>query len=117
MLANNNKHIINKMAVRSLKSNKRKNFIILLAIALSAFMLFSVFTIGITYFKMQWLQNVRLNGADFDAIMYGLTKEQQEVCDNNLDILKTGLIAICGSIVETDADDTVNSGFIYADDI
>lgn len=117
MLANNNKHIINKMAVRSLKSNKRKNFIILLAIALSAFMLFSVFTVGITYFKMQWLQNVRLNGADFDAIMYGLTKEQQEICDNNSDILKTGLIAICGSIVETDADDTVNSGFIYADDI
>ena len=40
------------MAKRSLVSNKRRTIIMALAVALSAFMLFSVFTVGITYFKM-----------------------------------------------------------------
>lgn len=86
-----------------------------LAILLSAFMLFSVFTVGITYFKTQRVQNIRLNGADFDAIMYGLTPEQRELCENNPDIEKTGWIGLCGYILETDAEDTINAGFIYAD--
>ena len=40
-------------------------------------MLFSIFTVGITYFKMQSLQNIRLNGGEYDAVMYGMTEEQQ----------------------------------------
>ena len=117
MLANNNQRVIRRMAIQSLKSNKRRSLIMFLAILLSAFMLFSVFTVGITYFKMQRVQNIRLNGAEFDAIMYGLTPEQQKTCEKNPDIVKTGVIGLCGSILETDADDTINEGFIYADDI
>lgn len=32
------------------------------AVMLSVFLLFSVFTVGATYLKMQKLQNIRLNG-------------------------------------------------------
>ncbi len=51
MLANNNQGILSKMCRRSLVRNKQKFGIITAAIMLSAFMLFSVLTVGVTYFK------------------------------------------------------------------
>lgn len=66
------------MAKRSLASSRRRTVIMGLAVALSAFMLFSVFTVGITWFHMYHLQNIRLAGGDFDAVMYGMTEEQRE---------------------------------------
>lgn len=117
MLANNNKRIIRRLADRSLKRNRRRTVILFLSVLLSVFMIFSVFTVGITYFKAQKIQNIRLDGADFDAIMYGITPEQMETCRKNPDIAKTGTIALCGYITETETDDTVSTGFIYADDV
>lgn len=117
MLANNNHRIIHRLTMRSIVSNKRRSWIIGLAVLLSTFMLFSILTVGVTFFEMEKLQNIRLNGAEWDAIMYGLTPEQQEKCENNPDIEKTGLIAICGYMEETDADDTIDVGFLYADEI
>lgn len=51
----------------------------ILAVFLSSFLMFGIFTVGITYFKMQRLQNIRLSGAEFDAIMYGVTDRQKEL--------------------------------------
>lgn len=48
MLANNNEAIINKLAKNSVKTNKKQYAILFFTIILSAFMLFCVFTIGIT---------------------------------------------------------------------
>lgn len=88
-----------------------------LAVALSAFMLFSVFTVGITYFKMYRLQNIRLSGGDFDAIMYGMTKEQKEKCEDNPDIDKIGIAAVAGSVLSTDYDNTANVGCVWLDEV
>lgn len=115
MLANNNKPVIMRMAIRSLKSNGRRSIIILMAIALSTFMLFTIFTIGSAYFRMQKTQNIKLDGGDYDAIMYGVTKEQQEMCKNNPSISAIGVIGLAGSALETEADDTVNMGLAWAD--
>lgn len=52
MLANNNRKIISRMAKSSIKKNSGKNWILFLSILLASFMLFSIFTVGITYFKM-----------------------------------------------------------------
>ena len=89
MLANNNRRVIDRMAKSTLRNNKGRNRIIFLSIVLASFMLFSIFTVGITYFKMQRLQNIRLNGGEYDAIMYGVTEEQREKCENNPDIKRT----------------------------
>ena len=105
------------MAKRSLVSNKRRTIIMALAVALSAFMLFSVFTVGITYFKMYRLQNIRLSGGDFDAIMYGMTKEQKEKCEDNPDIDKIGIAAVAGSVLSTDYDNTANVGCVWLDEV
>ena len=63
MLANNNKAIITKLAGNNIRTNKTQYVILFLTIFLSAFMLFGVFTIGMTYLDSSRLQNTRLNGA------------------------------------------------------
>ena len=70
MLKNNNQPVIHRMAKTNLKSNFRRSITMTVAVMLSSFLLFSVFTVGLTYLKMNKLQNIRLNGADFDAILY-----------------------------------------------
>ena len=60
------------MAGRSLRSRRQQSLTMILAVLLSSFMLFSVMTVGATYFKMQRLENLRMSGGDFDAIMYGV---------------------------------------------
>lgn len=104
------------MAWRSFKTNRRRSFIIAAAVLLSAFMLFSVLTVGVTYFKMHRLQNIRMNGAEYDAIVYGLTGEQQRLCEENPDIAAAGIAAIAGYTIETEEDSTVDVNFIWADD-
>ena len=80
MLANNNKAIINKLAQNSIKTNKKQYTILFFTIILSAFMLFCVFTIGMTYLDSSRFQNTRLNGAEYDiATMNGFTPEQLKI--------------------------------------
>ena len=85
MLENNNRRIICRMAKSSVKKNSGRNWILFLAILLASFMLFSIFTVGITYFKMYRIQNIRLNGGDYDAVLYGITEEQREKCEADPD--------------------------------
>lgn len=115
MLRNNNRAVVTRMARRSLISNKRRSITMILAVLLSAFLLFSVLTVGATYFKMQRLQNIRLHGAQYDAIMYGATEEQLKLCRENPDIVRMGAVGVAGYVEETPYDKTPNAGFIWAD--
>lgn len=117
MLRNNNQAVIAKMAKNSLKSNKQRNGILILAIILAVFMLFTVLTTGETYFRMQKTQNIRLQGGDFDALLYGgFTKEQKEICEENPQIEEVGTEAMCAWAVKTKYDQTLHSVFIWSDD-
>ena len=49
MLANHNRPVINKLAKNTVRTNKRQFTILFFTIALSAFMLFAVLTVGIAY--------------------------------------------------------------------
>lgn len=116
MLANNNRKVIDRMAKSSVRNNKGRNLIIFLSIVLASFMLFSIFTVGITYFQMQRIQNIRLNGGEYDAVMYGITEEQREKCETDPAIKRTGIAAMCGYIESTEKDDTVEISCIWADE-
>lgn len=115
MLKNNNTEVVFKMAKKTLKNHKRRTLTMILAVLLSAFMLFTVLTVGVTFFKTKKLENLRLNGADFDAILYGVTQEQMEICTTDSRIQKIGICGIPGYIQETEFDSTPNVGLIYAD--
>lgn len=116
MLENNNSRIVTRMAVRSIKSGRQKNLIMAAAITLSTFMLFCILTVGSTYFKMQRLQNIRMNGADYDAFIYGgFTEEQKEICEKNPYIQTVGVQGMAGWTVSTDTDDTLNTVMLWSD--
>ena len=105
------------MAKSSVKKNSGRNGILFLAILLASFMLFSIFTVGITYFKMYRIQNIRLNGGDYDAVLYGITEEQREKCSADPGISRDGIIALSGYIESTEGDDTVEASCIWADSV
>ena len=117
MLRNNNQAVIDRLAKKNLKSNQRRSLSMTLAVLLSSFLLFSVFTVGATYLKMQKQQNIRLNGAEFDAIMYGISKEQKEILEEDPKIENYGIVMVTGGVKETEADKTPGVGLAYADEI
>ncbi|MFR1053288.1 MAG: ABC transporter permease [[Clostridium] scindens] len=118
MIKNNNTRIISRMAKRNLVSGRRKNLIMIFAILLSTFLLFTILTVGSTYFKMQRIQDVRMNGGDMDAYIYGgFTEKQKSVCEENPDIALVGQEAIAGWGVKTDQDDTLHTVFVWADEV
>ena len=118
MLANNNKAIIDKLAKNSVKTNKKQYGILFFTIILSAFMLFCVFTIGMTYLDSSRLQNTRLNGAEYDiATMNGFTSEQLNTLRQNQDIQSVGMESYAGFIKGTEFDNTVEIGLLWCDEV
>lgn len=116
MLKNPNQKIIKRMAWNNLKRNARKTITLLFAVVLASFLIFTIFTVGNSYFKLQKIQNIRMSGAEFDAILYGVTDEQKQLCEENPNITLTGTAGSCGWVEKTDKDSTPNVGLIWADD-
>lgn len=115
MLKNNNQSVIKRIAKTNLKSNFRRSITMIFAVLLSSFLLFSVFTVGLTYLKMNKLQNIRLNGADFDAVLYGVTEGQKTILDNDENVKQFGILTVAGAVRETETDKTPGVGLLYAD--
>ncbi len=117
MLRNNNNAVVDRMARHSLRSNKGRNCILVLAVFLSAFLLFTVLTVGKTWFEMQGIAEMRLRGLDSDAYLYGgFTQGQRKVFEEDSDISAVAASAIAGWAVKTEADDTVDVTFLWEDD-
>ena len=118
MLTNNNQKIINKLAKNSVKTNKKQYVILFITIALSTFMLFSVFTIGIAYLDSSRLQNTRLNGAEYDiTTINGFTSKQLQAIQKNKEVQSVGIESYAGFIQSTEFDQTVEIGLLWCDDI
>ena len=58
MLKNPNQKVIKRMAWNALKVNRRKTITLLLAVLLSSFLVFTIFTVGDSYFRLQKIQNI-----------------------------------------------------------
>lgn len=116
MLKNNNMAVIDRMAGKNLKSSRRRSLSMILSVFLSSFLLFSIFTTGITWFQMQRIRNIRLDGAEFDAILYGVTEEQMEACRKNPDIKRTGIAAVSGYIAKTEKEHLPDVGLLWTDE-
>ena len=113
-----NDKILWKMAVRSLRHDKSRTRTILLAIILSVFLVFTILTVGSTYWKMEKLQTIRQHGVKFDAVlMGGVTQKQREICKKDANIATIGFQAYSGYSEATEKDDTLHSGLIWCDKV
>ena len=118
MLANNNKKVIDKLAKHTLKNSGKKYIILGIAVFLSTFMLFSVFTLGITYLDMQKRQEIRLYGHDVDAsLMNGYTGQQKHICEDFKNVISVGSTCYAGYPIKSEKSENLHYAFIYADPV
>lgn len=117
MLANHNQAIIQKLAKHTRQTDRTQFRILFVSIAISAFLLFSVFTIGLTYLDLSRLQNTRLYGAEYDlTLINGFTKQQQEVLMHDSHVATVGSQAYCGAVSRADGDKNLQAGLLWADE-
>lgn len=72
-----NRRLFWRLAGRSIKANLSRHLLTTLAVFLSTLMLFSIFTIGVNYFRNLQVMMDRLDGVT-DALLYAPTQEQYE---------------------------------------
>lgn len=75
---NNSRIAVKRLAKNNYEVNKRRNAFVILALALTAFMITSVFSLGFSYFDTFRLQQIRLMGTTADVAITNLTEEQVE---------------------------------------
>lgn len=117
MLKNNNQRVISRLAKSALKGSRGRSLVLLAAIALASFMLFTVLNVGVTYFSMWKLQNLRMNGAEYDAILYGCSQAQMEMLAANPKIERLGVMGLAGWLDETETTDVTETRLIWVDDV
>lgn len=86
IMINNNKKVIYKLTLSSLK-NKTKTIFMLIAIVLVTFMIYSIFSIGFSYYNNYQTYNLRSVGTTSQIMITNLTKNQEYKL-NNLDYIK-----------------------------
>lgn len=91
LFGNNNKAVIKKVANRSFHSNKKRNILAVIAIALTTFLLTAVLTIGFGAKNTMQYSEARLLGSQADALVQGMTKEQAEQLKENAMFEKAGI--------------------------
>ena len=96
LFGNNNKAVIKKVANRNFHSNKKRNILAVIAIALTTFLLTAVLTIGFGAKNTLQYSEARLLGSQADALVQGMTKEQAE------------------QLKECSANGKLNQSYIYA---
>lgn len=103
-MKNNNKHVLNKITRVNLK-NKVKTLFMLISIILVTFMLYSVFSVGFSYYDNYQILNNRLKGTTSNIMIFNLDNQQIKKL-NTLDYIHYyGVQNYCGEIVnETNTD-------------
>lgn len=99
LFGNNNRAIIKKITKRELAADKKRNFFIVAAILLTAFMLTSVFSIGMSYYNSIAMREKRMQGSISQAAFSKPTVEQLSKIDT-LDYVDT--VGIGATVAATD---------------
>jgi len=86
-MKNNNSTVIRRLTVRSLKSNKKRNFFIITAIALTTLLIGSVFSIGLSLAESVKMNQIRFAGTLAHAAVGHPTASQIDQL-NKLDYVK-----------------------------
>ncbi|EGD46205.1 protein of unknown function DUF214 [Ruminiclostridium papyrosolvens DSM 2782] len=101
MFPTDNKLVIKKLTVRTIKANKVRNIFVIIAIALTALLLSTIFSIGISGTESIQLQKIRTMGTIEHGGLTCPTAEQIKKL-KSLDYIKdVGIMAHAGEITET----------------
>ncbi len=90
LFGNNNKAVIKKLANRSFRSNKMRNVIAAIAIALTTFLFTAVLTIGMGASGTLEYSMAKMMGSSADALVQGLSEDQFQQLKQNAMFEKVG---------------------------
>lgn len=114
MFGNNNSAITRKLTGRTLEADKKRNFFVIAAIALTAFMIASVFSIGLSYYESINMHEKRMQGSISQMAFTYPTKEQLEKL-YSLDYVKT--IGLGAYVAQTkDIPELKEVNIVYVDE-
>lgn len=91
MFQNSNINFVLQMAEKNYKSNKSRNIVCIIAIALTAFMILTVFSIGSSYIDTYQLQQQQLLGTTGNATLDAPNNNQIEVLNKSNIVTCVGL--------------------------
>ncbi|MHB8061068.1 MAG: ABC transporter permease, partial [Ruminiclostridium sp.] len=109
MFQNNNGAVVKHLAKKSFKANRNRNIFVILTLALTAFMITSVFSIGSSYIKTSELQQLRLMGTNVHAALTNPDETQMDILKKELSdyVTDAGIAHRLGSIVNTQKNDAL----------
>lgn len=76
LFGNNNRAVIRRITKRELAANRKRNFFVVAAILLTAFMLTSIFSIGMSYYDTLAMREKRMQGSTSQMAFAAPTEEQ-----------------------------------------
>lgn len=116
MIETRNRKAIKKIAWRYIKSSKQRNVFIILAVALSAFLLSAVFSLGITFYNVNSRQQIIAEGTNRDIIISHPEKEQVELANSLPQCRYAGIQSRCAIAVDCNGK-SINYGMIWKDTV
>ena len=115
LFGNNNQSSIKRLAKKTYHANKGRNVFAALALALTAFMITSVFSLGFSYFETDQMRRIRSMGTTADAAITNLTESQAEELNHSDQVAVIGLSQRLGSVDTADMGD-VKLGLTWIDE-
>ncbi|MFD0712829.1 ABC transporter permease [Paenibacillus sp. GCM10027626] len=101
MIPNANRHVVKKLINRSLRANRMRNRFVAAAIVLTAWLITSVFSIGMSYVKSFQLQELKMMGTAAHAVLKYPTEEQVRQLQQLNEVRQVGLQASVAQVVNT----------------
>ena len=99
-----------------MKKEKKKHTVLLITIALSVFMIYSILSVGFTYLDLSRLQDARLHGANFDAVIVnGFSDKQKNIVSKESKVDTVGVLSYAGVVKSSKSDATVDVALIWSD--
>lgn len=115
LFGNNNQAIVRQLANNSFRANRRRNRFVIIALALTAFMITTVFSIGFSYFETYQLQQLRLMGTTADVAITNPTGTQLDELKQTDLISDIGISQRLGN-VDTSQMEDILLGLVWVDD-
>ena len=94
---NDTSAIIKRLSQRNFKSNLKQNKIMIVAIALVTFMMFTIFSTGLSFYKNYIKMNTRIVGTSADELITNLTEQQAQELQQLEDVYSVGSQIFAGS--------------------
>lgn len=118
MFGNCNKSVVFKLSNKHYKSNRVRNIVCVIAIALTAYMLITVFSLGFNYLHAYKMHQIRLLGTTGQASLNNPSDFQIHLLENNEDVECVGIredVIRAGNVEYKEADSNIYYAFRYYD--